>query len=165
MPHHFETNGGIIRNGIGIGEVEYLRDSIDNGNGVIQKGNFTKGVLHDIDGIQLSYTENNIIQLRGNFINGKLEGLVEEISYTETFNESDVEDELGMGNGNDDYGRLWIKNSNSQRLLLGRRKTKQYTNGIEGAMESDNSVEFRILVRQKQFIELRYFCRFDINVV
>ncbi len=162
MPVHFKFNGGSLQSGRLKGGAEmYISDEI--GNGEIYKGNFIAGKLNDPNGIHIVYTDTQCVLYRGVFIDNVPDGQIEEIIIE--LSDEKTENEIITGNCHcGTKGRKYIYLSMSRALIDAKKKIVIYSNGIRGAVLSEQNIQVSFNMSQKQLNNRNIFCDFSIEV-
>ncbi len=140
MPVHFRLINGFLMSGRLEGTAEmYICD--EKGNGEVYAGNFKKGKLNDPDGTYIVYSNTTYTSYRGTFIDNIMDGQIEVVSVE--FPEQETEDEKKcMGNSHcGTTGRKYIVRSVSQTPTAGTLKVVIFSDGIRGAVISEQFVQ------------------------
>lgn len=158
-------NGGNIFAGRIEGEGEkYVSD--DNGNGEIFAGSFVRGKLECVDGNYTTYTDTGFNVYLGNFISGRLDGSVTLYTYINTTPETPEEKAVDGNCPSRTHNRRFIYASTSLGIgsvLLGRKITRIYNNGVLSGTTSDDPVSMTIDVSQRIFNTRKIFDQFIIT--
>ncbi len=158
---YIKLNGGSLRSGKIQGLGEYHDEDL-LGNGEVYIGIFDKSKLNDLDGQYIIYTNTGFSSFKGPFIDHKLDGTIEVLVYEDNSVETPQEAEID-GNGPDkNNGCRHILNSNNETSLSVQKKVVIYSNGVEGATVSTETITVKVSVCQRLFGDKYMFSRFEV---
>lgn len=160
MPIHFK--GKLISGRLsGPGE---MYETNDDGCGIIEKGNFFNGKLHDVNGVRMIYDEKSIIQYEGSFIHGDMDGTINMIEYNISNDpNNNINDNTCIGNGKCGTRSLaYITAAKDNRILPATQSSIIYSSGIQGAVVSSRTVNVILCVTQSAFNDRYIFTAFEI---
>jgi hypothetical protein len=164
MTIYIKSLGGTIKNGQVTGAAEIYTETFNStGDGEVYKGNFVKNKLNDSTGEKIIYNNTSFIYYVGSFINNLADGTMTIYSWENASPETDEEKQISGDGVCTCYGRRHLYNSINSTVLVGRKKTIIYSQGIEGATLTDDPINMTINVSQMLFKTYKIINNFVIS--